>query len=70
VFNLFALNTTTSCVVPGMFVNGPARHTLAIPFDAGCFGGAAGPGPAIGRAMRLVMRNVGGQVVGHRRGRM
>jgi hypothetical protein len=70
VFNLFALNTTTSCVVPGMFVNGPARHTLAIPFDADCFGGAAGPGLAIGRAMRLVMRNVGGQVVGHRRGRM
>jgi hypothetical protein len=64
VFNLFALNTTTSCVVPGMFVNGPARHTLAIPFDAGCFGGAAGPAPAIGRAVRLVMRNVAGQVVG------
>jgi len=64
VFNLFALNTTTSCVVPGVFVNGPARHTLSIPFDAGCFGGAAGPAPAIGRALRLVMRNVGGQVVG------
>lgn len=63
-FNLFALNTTTSCVVPGMFVNGPARHALSIPFEAGCFGGVAGPGPSIGRAMRLVMRNVGGQVVG------
>jgi hypothetical protein len=64
VFNLFALNTTTSCVVPGVFVNGPARHQLSIPFSAGCFGGEAGPGPAIGRALRLVMRNVGGQVVG------
>jgi hypothetical protein len=64
VFNLFALNTTTSCVVPGVFVNGPARHELSIPFSAGCFGGEAGPGPAIGRALRLVMRNVGGQVVG------
>jgi hypothetical protein len=64
VFNLFALNTTTSCVVPGVFVNGPARHELGIPFSAGCFGGEAGPGPAIGRALRLVMRNVGGQVVG------
>jgi hypothetical protein len=63
-FNLFALNTTTSCVVPGLFVNGPARHELSIPFEAGCFGGAVGPGPAIGRATRLVMRNVGGQVVG------
>jgi hypothetical protein len=64
VFNLFALNTTTSCVVPGLFVNGPARHDLGIPYEAGCFGGEAGPGPAIGRATRLVMRNVAGQIVG------
>ena len=63
-FNLFALNTTTSCVVPGVFVNGPIRHELEIPYDAGCFGGVAGPAPAIGRALRLLMRNVGGQVVG------
>jgi hypothetical protein len=63
-FNLFALNTTTSCVVPGLFVNGPARHDVGIPYAAGCFGGEAGPGPAIGRATRLVMRNVGGQVAG------
>ncbi len=63
-FNLFALNTTTSCVVPGVFVNGPIRHDLEIPYEAGCFGGVAGPAPAIGRALRLVMRNVGGQVVG------
>lgn len=63
-FNLFALNTTTSCVVPGIFVNGPIRHALAIPYEAGCFGGVAGPAPAIGRALRLLMRNVGGQVVG------
>ncbi len=63
-FNLFALNTTTSCVVPGVFVNGPVRHDLSIPYDAGCFGGVAGPAPAIGRALRLLMRNVGGQVVG------
>jgi hypothetical protein len=64
ILNLFALNTTTSCVVPGLFVNGPSRDRLKIPYDAGCFGGQAGPGPAIGRATRLIMRNVGGQVVG------
>ncbi|MGZ6913258.1 MAG: hypothetical protein ACXVJS_17070 [Acidimicrobiia bacterium] len=63
-FNLFALNTTTSCVVPGVFVNGPIRDRLPVPYDAGCFGGVAGPAPAIGRALRLLMRNVGGQVVG------
>ena len=85
VFNLFALNTTTSCVVPGMFVNGPARHTLSIPFDAGCFGGAPGPAPAIGRAAaprdaqrrrsgrrRQLEERVraAGPGRGHRRGRM
>jgi hypothetical protein len=63
-FNLFALNTTTSCVVPGLFVNGPARHALGIPMGPGCFGGDAGNGASIGRATRLVMRNVGGQQVG------
>jgi hypothetical protein len=30
----------------------------------GCFGGEAGPGASIGRATRLIMRNVGGQRVG------
>ena len=63
-FNLFALNTTTSCVVPGVFVNGPSRDRLGIPYGPGCFGGQAGPAPAIGRALRLIMRNVAGQVVG------
>jgi hypothetical protein len=63
-FNLFALNTTTSCVVPGVFVNGPIRHALPVPYGAGCFGGDAGPATAVGRAIRLVMRNVAGQVVG------
>jgi hypothetical protein len=63
-FNLFALNTTTSSVTPAVLVNGPARHRLGIPYGPGCFGGQAGPAPPIGRAIRLVMRNVGGQVVG------
>lgn len=62
--NLFALNTTTSSVVPALFVHGPVRHDLGIPMQAGCFGGDVGPGPAIGRATRLVMRNVAGQQVG------
>ncbi len=62
--DLFSLNTTTSSVVPGLFVNGPVRHELALPMEAGCFGGVAGAAPSIGRALRLVMRNVGGQKIG------
>lgn len=63
-FNLFALNTTTCCVVPALVVNGPARHELKLPMGPGCFGGEAGSGASIGRATRLLMRNVGGQKVG------
>ncbi|HWS44533.1 MAG TPA: hypothetical protein VN636_01610 [Acidimicrobiia bacterium] len=63
-FNLFALNTTTCCVVPAMIVNGPVRHALKLPMGPGCFGGEAGNGASIGRATRLIMRNVGGQKVG------
>ncbi|HET9730423.1 MAG TPA: hypothetical protein VFR41_13410 [Acidimicrobiia bacterium] len=63
-FNLFALNTTTCCVVPAMIVNGPVRDELKLPMGPGCFGGEAGSGASIGRASRLIMRNVGGQKVG------
>jgi len=63
-FNLFALNTTTSSVTPAVLVNGPVREELGLPYGPGCFGGQAGAAPSIGRATRLVMRNVGGQVVG------
>ena len=62
--DLFSLNTTTSAVAPGLFVNGPVRHALELPMEAGCFGGVAGTAPGIGRALRLVMRNVGGQKIG------
>lgn len=63
-FDLHALNATTGSVVPAMLVNGPIRHQLGIPFGAGCLGGVAGSAPTIGRAVRLVMRNVGGQRIG------
>lgn len=57
-------STTTNAVTQAMVVSGPVRHELAIPMGYGCLGGDAGPGPAIGRAVRLVMRNVGGERVG------
>ena len=33
--DLFSLNTTTSSVAPGLFVNGPARIELDLPMEAG-----------------------------------
>jgi hypothetical protein len=63
-FELVGINATTGSVVPAMIINGPIRHRLAIPFQEGCLGGVAGAAPAIGRALRLVMRNVAGQLIG------
>jgi hypothetical protein len=63
-FELHSLNATTGSVVPLLLVNGPIRHRLGVPVEAGCLGGVAGPAPAIGRALRLVMRNVAGQQIG------
>jgi hypothetical protein len=63
-FELYGVNATTASVAPALFVNGPIRDRLDIPYKHGCFGGAAGGAPAIGRALRLIMRNIAGQVVG------
>ncbi|MBU6268581.1 MAG: hypothetical protein KGN34_13630 [Sphingomonadales bacterium] len=63
-FELYGQNTTTAPVYPAFVVNGPVRHRLDIPFAHGCFGGAATQAVAIGRAMRLILRNVAGQVAG------
>jgi hypothetical protein len=63
-FELYGVNTTTAPVYPAFVVNGPVRDQLGIPYQFGCFGGAATRAVAIGRAMRLIMRNVAGQVPG------
>jgi hypothetical protein len=63
-FELHGLNATTGSVVPLLLVNGAVRNELGLPYEAGCLGGVAGPAPAIGRALRLVLRNVAGQRIG------
>ncbi len=64
-FELFGVNATTAPVSPALFVNGPIRNTLGIPYQHGCFGGAASAAPAIGAScFVLIIRNVAGQVVG------
>jgi hypothetical protein len=63
-FELHSLNATTGSVVPLVLVNGPVRRHLDLPCEAGCLGGVAGPAPSIGRALRLVMRNIAGQQIG------
>ena len=63
-FELFGQNTTTAPVYPVTIVNGPIRDRLDIPYGHGCLGGAATQAAAIGRAIRLIMRNIAGQVPG------
>ncbi len=63
-FDIGGLNATTGSVVPLVVVNGPIRDQLDIPYQHGCFGGAATTANAIGRTLRLLMHNVAGQVLG------
>ncbi len=63
-FELYGVNATTAPVYPAFVVNGPVRHALDIPMSYGCLGGVPGISAAVGRAVRLIMRNVAGQTAG------
>ncbi len=63
-FDLAGVNATTASVVPAFVVSGPVRDELDLPHRHSALGGVAGAAPAIGRAVRLVIRNVAGQVAG------
>lgn len=61
-FATVAITTTTSAAHPIVIANGPSRDRLGIDYRGGCLGGAGGRGSmTIGRALSLVLRNVGGQ---------
>ncbi len=59
-FNLYGCQATTHCVAPLLIVSGPLAKALNINSGSGCFG----PGPwangVIGRAIRLILLNIGG----------
>ena len=63
-FNLLGVQTTTGTAAPVMIVNGPAAARLGL----NCATNALGPGvranATIGRALALVLRNIGGAVPG------
>ena len=63
-FNLVALNTTTCCATPALMLSGPARQRLGIECGYSCLGHNGRANATIGRALRLVMRNVGGAIPG------
>lgn len=63
-FNLFAVQATTHPCSPLVIVNGPAAAEVGINARYGAFGPGHRANATIGRAMRLVLLNVGGAAPG------
>ena len=63
-FNLGGNAATTGGAAQVMIINGPIATELDINGDAACFGPGSRSNAAIGRALRLVIRNVGGLIPG------
>ena len=59
-FNLRGVQTTDENVAPLLIVNGPAARTLALNSSFGALGPGWQANATIGRALRLVMQNLGG----------
>lgn len=63
-FNLYGVQTTTHPGSPLVIVNGPLARELDINCKGNCFGQGWRANATIGRAVRLVLQNVGGAVPG------
>ncbi|HEX5404581.1 MAG TPA: hypothetical protein VFX16_20015 [Pseudonocardiaceae bacterium] len=63
-FNLRSIQATTHPASPLLIVNGPIRQELGVHGGSGCFGAGFLANATIGRAVRLVLRNVGGGIPG------
>lgn len=63
-FNLFAIQATTNQTAPLAIVNGPIVKELGINFGFNAFGQGWRSNATIGRAIRLVMINIGGGIPG------
>jgi hypothetical protein len=63
-FNLQAIQATTNSVAVWIVVNGPVAGALEINATFNCLGEGAWTNATLGRALRLVLRNVGGALPG------
>ena len=63
-FNLQGMQATTNPVAIWIIVNGPAAARLGINGTFNCLGEGAWANATIGRALRLILRNVGGALPG------
>ena len=59
-FNLLGIQTTTNPVAPVLVINGPVRELLDINCGRGCMGPGKRANATIGRALNLILVNIGG----------
>jgi hypothetical protein len=59
-FNLYGVQATTHPVAPLLIVHGPIAAELGVHGGSGCFGPGFRANATIGRAIRLILMNVGG----------
>jgi hypothetical protein len=58
------MQVTTNPMTPFLLVNGPVRKQLEINYGTGCLGPGWRANATIGRAIRLIMNNIGGALPG------
>jgi len=63
-FNLQGIQATTNPVAVWIIVNGPAAQMLGVNATFNCLGQGAWANATIGRALRLVLQNIGGALPG------
>ena len=63
-FNLQAIQATTNPAAPLAIINGPIRHQFNINCGRGCLGPGWRANATIGRAIRLILINIGGGLPG------
>src|SRR5438093_1578083 len=59
-FNLYGVQATTHPVAPLLVVNGPYGREVGLHSGSGCFGPGFRANATIGRAVRLILLNLGG----------
>lgn len=63
-FNIHGVTATTMGAAPVMIINGPVREKIGMNMKLGALGAGNRANATIGRALRLIVRNVGGATTG------
>ncbi len=63
-FNLQGIQATTNSAAPWIIVNGPLAMTLGVNSGLNCLGQGNRANATLGRALRLVLQNIGGALPG------